>query len=325
MLISPPDLPNVILALYPTFLAPNDTVTTVSNGGFIKFCGFDRVLIDTWTSIYFKHKSGFEFTLPLQPRNTIDYIKFYVHPSTKHSRSYSLHSSHSSSKWGAQSASTTRIHGAVSSSHPPQFNHLSLQPVSTHHRSLRGSIELSWRLHTKYGHRSLATLQHMISKDLIDGIPKDTKLIDLPFRCPICDAAGATLLRRGRLVDTSKLPVGSLFHIDFTFWNTVSIRGFHAALIIVEATTRYMWFFPCRHKNPPIDLCLFFFDWLKRHGLPVLRIRCDEDGAFIRCTEFCKVMLESLGIPLQSTGGYASSINGKAEAPNFPFVVFTLR
>ena len=156
----------------------------------------------------------------------------------------------------------------------------------------------------------------MISKDLIDGIPKDTKLIDLPFRCPICDAAGATLLRRGRLVDTSKLPVGSLFHIDFTFWNTVSIRGFHAALIIVEATTRYMWFFPCRHKNPPIDLCLFFFDWLKRHGLPVLRIRCDEDGAFIRCTEFCKVMLESLGIPLQSTGGYASSINGKAEAPN---------
>ena len=45
-------------------------------------------------------------------------------------------------------------------------------------------------------------------------------------------------------------------------------------------------------------------------------IRCDEDGAFIRSTEFCKMMLKGLGVALQSTGDYASTINGKAEAPH---------
>ena len=43
-------------------------------------------------------------------------------------------------------------------------------------------------------------------------------------------------------------------------------------------------------------------------------IRSDEDGAFIRSTEFCRMMLVGLGVALQSTGGYASTINGKAEA-----------
>lgn len=45
-------------------------------------------------------------------------------------------------------------------------------------------------------------------------------------------------------------------------------------------------------------------------------IKCDEDGVFIRSTEFCKMMYKELSVALQSTGGYASTINGKAEAPH---------
>lgn len=290
MLCSAPEAPGFIFALYPTFLATTDTCTTVTNGGFKKFCGFKDVIINTWQSIYFLHSSGAEFTLPLHERNSIDYIKFHIHPSTSQSKSITI-------------------------GDRPLYSHMSLQPVATHHRSLIGSVELSWRLHIQYAHRSISILQQMVKAGYIDGVAKSTTLADLPFRCPICDASGATLKRRGRLEDTSKLPVGTRFHIDFTFWNKVSIRGFHASLTIVEATSRNLWFFPCRHKNPPIDLCLFFFGWLRRHGVPVLQIRCDEDGAFIRSTEFCKMMLDSLGVAIQSTGGYASTINGKAESP----------
>ena len=45
-------------------------------------------------------------------------------------------------------------------------------------------------------------------------------------------------------------------------------------------------------------------------------IRCDEDGAFIRSTEFCRMMFKGLGVALQSTGGYASTTNGNGEAPH---------
>ena len=59
-------------------------------------------------------------------------------------------------------------------------------------------------------------------------------------------------LGRGSLVDTSKLPIGGLWHIGFTFFNEISVRGLTSALVIVEATERMVFFFPCRHKNPPL-------------------------------------------------------------------------
>ena len=86
-----------------------------------------------------------------------------------------------------------------------------------------------------------------------DGVPK--KLAPLPFCCPICDAAGATKLRRGPL-DTTQLPIGVLWHIDFTFYNMKLIQEFLSPLTIVEATERYSVSFPCRYKNLPIDLIL---------------------------------------------------------------------
>ena len=109
-------------------------------------------------------------------------------------------------------------------------------------------------------------------------------------------------------MDTTQLPFGVLWHLDFTFFNVASVRGLTSTLIIVEASERFVFIFPCRHKNPPIDLCLYFFSWLKQQGITVAHIQCDEDGAFIRSTEFCKMMLKGLGVALQSTGGYASTI-----------------
>ena len=290
MILSHPDAPNFLFLCYPTFLAPKDTCCTVTNGAFLKYSGFSRVLIDTWHSAHFEHKSGVKFSLPLTTKNAIDYISFNVHttsPAYRRAEKQCL-----------------------------EYRSLALQPVGVDHPSVRGTWAHSWALHIRYGHRSINSLQKMIDAGYLKGRGIPDKLAPIPFRCGICDAAGATKLRRGPLVDTSKLPVGVLWHIDFTFFNETSIRGFTSALVIVEATERMVFFFPCRHKNPPIDLVLFFFSWLRRHGVPVADIRSDEDGAFVRSTEFCKILYKSLGIVLQSTGGYASTINGKAESPH---------
>ena len=50
--------PGFLFLCYPTFLAPNDSCRTVSNGAFRKYAGFDRILLDTWRSAQFTHRSG---------------------------------------------------------------------------------------------------------------------------------------------------------------------------------------------------------------------------------------------------------------------------
>eukprot|EP00956_Cyclotella_meneghiniana_P000008 scaffold27_cov57-Cyclotella_meneghiniana.AAC.5 len=155
----------------------------------------------------------------------------------------------------------------------------------------------------------------MVDKGFITGPGLPCKLAPLPGRCPICDAARMTKVPRVKLKDHSIVPIGVRYHVDYAFWNTESIRGFTATLIIVEATTRYIWLFHSRSKTAPIDICLYFFNQQKALGYPCVRLRCDEDGAFVNSTEFCKIMFKDLGMSMETTGGYESSINGTAETP----------
>ena len=148
---------------------------------------------------------------------------------------------------------------------------MSLQPISITNKKIVGTpLFLMW-LHQIYGHRSLALIQLMVDQGKIQGPGLPCKLAPFPGRCPICDAAGMTRIPRGPLRDTTELPVGIRFHIDYCFFNISSIQGFTAALIIVKATSRYLWIFPSRSKQAPIDLCLYFFNQLQRQGYPVIR------------------------------------------------------
>jgi hypothetical protein len=79
--------------------------------------------------------------------------------------------------------------------------------------------------------------------------------------------------------------------MDFCFFEIKSIRGFTAALIIVEHTTRYLWIIPTtRSKSALIDLDLYFFNQLQRQGLPCIRACTDDDRTLINNTEFCKLL-----------------------------------
>jgi hypothetical protein len=197
----------------------------------MKFSGFKRVLIDT--------NQQLDLTLqdPFITKDCIDYIKIHIHISSKGTNN-------------VRNAKQRRL----------SYRHMSLQPVSITNKNIAGTVLFSYWLHSLYNHRSIAILQQMIDKGYITGPGLPCKLAPLPGRCPICDAAGLTKIPRGSVLkDTTALPLGVLFHMDFCFFNIVSIRGFTAALIIVERTSRYIWFFPTRSKHAPIDLCLFIF------------------------------------------------------------------
>ena len=89
-----------------------------------------------------------------------------------------------------------------------------------------------------------------------------------------------THVSRRTIKDHTPLPLGTRFHVDFTFFNETSIRGFTAGLIIVEATSRYIWIFPVVTKVP-IDLCLYFFNQMQQMGFLCIRCQSGEDGALV--------------------------------------------
>ena len=263
--------PGFYFPLFPAMLASQDPCCTMTTGGLKKYSGFKSIMHNIATEMTFTHESGKKFTLPCTTERTIDYIKLTLHPVSQNSQI------NEKLKLALQRKSMLD---------DVKCNYMCLQPAPTHAKSPKGTVELFWRLHICYGHKKLTYIQDMIKKGYVDGISKNTKLVPLPFRCIVCDAATATTLPQGKVKDFSKAPIGTLFHLDFTFFNVISVRDFSSALALAEGTSRRLWFFPTRSNNPPIDLCIYFFSWLKKGGINVQSLRCDEDGGLACSAEF---------------------------------------
>ena len=148
--------PGFLFLCYPTFLAPNDSCCTVSNGAFRKYAGFERILLDTWRSAQFTHRSGQNFSLPFKTINSIDYISLNVHTTTPASR---------------RDEYTKSL----------QFQALALQPVAITHPTMKSTWVQSWALHIAYGHRSLGSLQQMVDKGWIRDSVVSTKIGSITF------------------------------------------------------------------------------------------------------------------------------------------------
>ena len=101
--------------------------------------------------------------------------------------------------------------------------------------------------------------------------------------------------------------------MDFCFLNEMSIRGFIAVLLILDAKTRRMWQFPTPQKRPPIDIVRFFIMQLKRMNRITQHIRtyCGEEIA--RSVEFCALTKNGFQIGIEQTGTYSSWFNRKVE------------
>ena len=152
---------------------------------------------------------------------------------------------------------------------------------------------------------------------------RNQTLLGLPKRpfpsrscpCPICITTKFTNTPKVKQTLCPSTVKGELLHIDFSFWNVTSVRGFSSLLSIIDGSTRMLWNFPTASKRVPLTILEFFFGALKKENISILGIRVDEDGALANNTEFSDFLL-ARSIPLESTGGYASYLNGKIERPH---------
>ena len=141
--------------------------------------------------------------------------------------------------------------------------------------------------------------------------------------CPICAKGKMKVTTSGGTIDTSTYLPGQVIHINFVFYDITSIRGFNSYLLIIDARTRKVWIFCTSSKRPPIDIMRYFLHQLKMSNKSTQFIRCDEGGEVTRSDDFCKMLLTEFNITVETTGGYASWINGKAKPHNQSINIMT--
>ncbi len=108
---------------------------------------------------------------------------------------------------------------------------------------------------------------------------------------------------------------GQLLHMDFSFWGQTSSRGFTSLLSIIDGRDRMLWNFPTASKRPPLSIITYFFSLLAKENIIVKTIRVDEDGALANSSEFTDLLIAH-NINMETTGGFASFLNGKIERPH---------
>ena len=189
--VSLPSHPSTFIILSPVYFSPQDDESTFSTGALMQTGLFKSIVEHRHSRLVLVAHNDKEISVPVITENLIDYIELNVHQAGP----------------------------LYNDQHRP--SHLQLLPPRCHNINVSPTSPLySLLLHLKYGHRPLRVLQDMIDTGHIK-VPKafPKKLAPLPGRCPICDMTGATKLPRGPCVDTTELPVGFRWRIDFTFFN----------------------------------------------------------------------------------------------------------
>jgi hypothetical protein len=76
-----------------------------------------------------------------------------------------------------------------------------------------------------------------------------------------------------------------------------------------------LWAFPTASKGAPIDILDYFFCLLEKENVVICSVRVDEDGALANSSDFTSFLTRH-HITMETTGGYASFLNGKVERPH---------
>jgi hypothetical protein len=187
-----------------------------------------------------------------------------------------------------------------------------LVPVIAYSKALVMTLYL---LHQRFGSFSYDVLDTTYRQQTLLGLPR----IPPPryeYDCPVCSLGNLPQFHKGKTLSMATLKPGELLHMDFEFWDIVSRRLFTAMLTIVDAKTRMLWIFCTSSKKPPIHILKWFFANLRREPRALANIRVDEDGALSWSAAFATYLRDDEQLNLQTTGGYASFLNGKVERPN---------
>ena len=268
----------------PTYYHPDKNSNTISTGALLHYSKFTTALHHPFKKLELKTPCGQLIEIPTKIKNGLDYVDLSIH------------------HFGGIPKTKTEKYPFINIM-PPKINTLRAADPN-----------LALYLHIKLGHINENYLQIMAKRGLIDGVPKN--IGKLKFKCPICTIANGQKMPRGPIVNTAELRKGVRLHADFAIVNKESCREFVAAFCIFDAKTRHPWGFPTRSRRPPIGILKWLVLNLRRQGLEVIELRVDEDGSLANSTEFMAMCRDELNLTVQTTGGYASTINGKAETPN---------
>ncbi len=169
-------------------------------------------------------------------------------------------------------------------------------------------------IHQRLAHCNHRKIDIMCRQGTLTGLPK--RALPLPHtECPICLMSKFVHPPKGKTISTEHLHPGELIHIHFSFWDTTSIRGFTSMLLIIDAKTRMIWLFCSSTKRAPLITVQYFFNIIQKENKTPKTIRVDEDGALARNFEFTKLLLQN-NLTMDTTGGYASFLNGNVERPH---------
>ena len=170
--------------------------------------------------------------------------------------------------------------------------------------------------HQRFDHRSMDKIIKMKNGKMMHGLPNDITHFHDEYNCPICLLTKATKIKRNKTTP-SRLPhkKGDYLCMDYSFWNTTSIRGFTSLLSVVCLATRFSFVFPTRHKRPPLATISWLIMTLRKQGFDVTYIQTDEGGELGRSSDFLKLLTKHNCIYL-GTGRSGSSLNGLVERPN---------
>ena len=117
----------------------------------------------------------------------------------------------------------------------------------------------------------------------------------------------------GTTVDTTNLQPGELIHMEYSFYNYTSIRGFTSVLTAVCEKTRMIWVFPTASKTAPLYIINFILKKLNNEQHPCKFVRVNKDVALEKSTDVTSLMVDDFIISMENTGGNTSWLNGKID------------
>lgn len=170
---------------------------------------------------------------------------------------------------------------------------------------------VSLMTHLKFGCKNMQNIIHMSKNVSLSHLPKNIRRLSHP--CPICIRCKMPRLSRQPSVPLASLRPGQMLQVDFAFMNKPSIRGFSSYLTFICVSTKYTFRFCSRSKRAPKELIRWVLNTLQNQNKKTNFIRFDEGGELARCEEIPKMLVEEFGITMQTTGGYASHLNGTVE------------
>jgi len=203
-----------IIPLWPTYYMPNNTTCTFSPTALKFYNKYPSITTKHLHSLHIITHNNIKLTFPSIPTkiksNLLDYHQFHVvKPSNP---------------------KTLKLYNPIVKSTN------TTKPLT---RSL---------VHQRLAHCNHRKFDLMCRQETLSGLPKQ------PFpphhaECPICLMSKFAHPPKGKTLSTDHLTPGELLHIDYSFWDLPSIRGFTSMLLIIDAKTRMLWLFCSRTKR----------------------------------------------------------------------------